>query len=157
MKKTIFTILFALCATLIFGQTTAKVTLISDSIVAMGVTNGKSCVLLPPPGTGKVIFIQDITIKYNVNKRLYSPDNSTAYYLIGYQGNGFQEVARLNFGELNANSNTNTYSNVSMSASRWNEADILNAPLMIKFDRPMNFEGTGTNRIILYITYQVLN
>lgn len=136
---------------------TAKVVIINDSIIQMGQTNGRSQLLIPAPAAGRSIIVQSIDIRNKVNERLYSPSESGVKYKIGYQqGSYWYEVAEVDFDELNATGNTTYFKNLELISRLYEETQTNAAPLMIRFERPLNFTS-GSNRLTLYITYRVLN
>lgn len=137
---------------------TDKVIILNDSIKAMGLTQGRPQTIIASPGAGKTILIQSIDMKYVVNKRLYSPNFSNVEYLIGYSdGAYFQEIARFNMSDLNKNGNTTYYYNLTIPNKLWENTATDNYGVVVKMSHPMNFEGDGSNRMVLYVTYRVLN
>ncbi len=159
MKRIIsIAIMLSLSVTL-WGQSieSTKVVIINDSIMAMGIINGRMQTVIPAPQEGKSIIVQSIDVRNKVNQRLYSPDASGALYKIGYQqGSYWYDVAEINFEELNSKGNTTIFTSATVMNRLFEETQTNAAPLMIKFDRPMNFT-TGSNRLTLYVTYRILN
>lgn len=159
MKKIISLTIMLWISVTGYGQAleNAKVVIINDSIIVMGATNGRMQLLLPAPQDGKSIIVQSIDVRNKVNQRLYSPDEGGAMYKIGYlQGSYWYDVAEVNFEDLNNKGNTTIFTSANVLKRLWEESQTNAAPLMIKFDRPMNFTA-GSNRLTLYISYRILN
>jgi hypothetical protein len=134
-----------------------KVVIVNDSIYQMGLTNGRMQGLIPAPVVGRSIIVQSIDVRNKVLDRLYSPTGGTANYQIGYlNGSYWYDVASVSFDDINAKGNTTYFNNVVITSRLFEESQTDNAPLMIKFDRPLNFTA-GSNRLTLYITYRILN
>ena len=159
MKKTIIIAAFWLISTTTFSQATltAKVILVNDSIKEMGRTNGRMQVLIAAPQAGTSIIVQSIDVRNQVINRLYSPTQSECNYVIGYQkGAYWYDVSVLPFDQLNSTGNTTFFYNSPITSRLWQETQTDSAPLMIKFDKCMDFT-TGFNRMTLFITYRILN
>ena len=159
MKKLFFTIILLALSMLTFSQAmeSVKVVIINDSILQMGKTNGRMQLLIPAPIVGRSIIVQSIDVRNKVIDRLYSPIASQANYKIGYvKGSYWYDVTTFSFDNLNARGNTTFFYNSQIESRLWDDTQTDNAPLMIKFDTPMDFT-TGSNRLTLYITYRILN
>ena len=159
MRKAIFIISLILFSQTGFSQAleSVKVVIVNDSIYQMGMTNGRMQQLIPAPVAGKSIIVQSIDVRNKVLDRLYSPSGGTATYQIGYlKGSYWYDVCTLGFDEINAKGNTTFFNNVTIASRLFEESQTDNAPLMIKFDRPLNFTA-GNNRLTIFITYRILN
>jgi hypothetical protein len=157
-KMSLSIVLFAMSA-IAFSQAleSVKVVIIPDSIMQMGQTNGRQQLLIAAPVVGKSIIIQSIDVRCKVLDRLYSPTESEANYRIGYQkGSYWYDIAVFRWDDLNAKGNTTFFNSAVIGQRLWEESQTDNAPVYIKFDKPMNFT-TGSNRLTLYITYRILN
>jgi hypothetical protein len=158
MKK-LMVIALMLIASNLFSQAlqSDKVVIVNDSILQMGLTNGRSMQVIAAPGSGKSVVIQSIDIRNKVLNRLYSATEGASNYLIGYQqGELWYTISTVPFDRLNSKGNTTFFWNVPQPQKLWEESMTDNAPVMIKFSTPMNFTA-GNNRLTLYITYRILN
>lgn len=137
--------------------TTSKVVIVNDSIYEMSSTNGRDQLLIAAPGANKSIMIENIAIMNSVGARLYSPDSGSANYLIGYRnGSYWYTVSEFSWDALNQQSNTNYSFVPPVDRTVWDALKTNNSPLMIRFNKPMNF-SSGSNTLTIYITYWILN
>ena len=159
MKQLATFILLAFAITFSQAQSpqSEKKVIINDSIYVMGLTNGRAQLLLPAPVAGQSIIVHTIDIRYKVNARLYSPEQSEVDFEIGYQqGSNWNQVCSFPWTNFNKKANTTYYMTISLAGRIWEATETDAAPLMIRLSHPMNFES-GSNRLTLYITYRVLN
>lgn len=157
--KRVISIIALVCLTVALSAQTfesKKKVITNDSIIAMGLTNGRPQVLIPAPGVDKSIIIQSIDVRAVVGDRLYSPERTGITYQIGYMnGSYWYQICTLPFEAFNSAGNSTTYFSPAIETRLWNESETSNSPVMIRFDAPCNFT-LGSNTLILYITYKTL-